>query len=113
MNEAELLKAAADGDLAWVLISAALVLFMTPGLAFFYGGMDRSRNVLNMLMMNFWCLLIIPVLWVVVGFSLAQAPFDERLHRRLRQRLPEGHRHHRRRRRHGPRRHGLPRACSP
>jgi Amt family ammonium transporter len=45
---------------------------MTPGLAFFYGGMDRSRNVLNMLMMNFWCLLTIPILWMVVGFSLAQ-----------------------------------------
>ncbi len=59
------------GDAAWVLVSAALVLFMTPGLALFYGGMDRSRNVLNMLMMNFWCLLIIPILWVVAGFSLA------------------------------------------
>ena len=64
------------GDAAWVLTSAALVLFMTPGLALFYGGMDRSRNVLNMLMMNFWCLLTIPVLWVVVGFSLAQVPFE-------------------------------------
>ena len=40
------------------------------GLALFYGGMDRSRNVLNMLAMNFWCLLAIPVLWVVVGYSL-------------------------------------------
>jgi len=60
-----------EGNLAWVLTSAALVLFMTPGLAFFYGGMDRSRNVLNMLMMNFWCLLIIPVIWVIVGFTLA------------------------------------------
>jgi Amt family ammonium transporter len=59
------------GDAAWVLVSSALVLFMTPGLALFYGGMDRSRNVLNMLMMNFWCLLIVPILWVVVGFSLA------------------------------------------
>ncbi len=59
------------GDAAWVLVSAALVLFMTPGLALFYGGMDRSRNVLNMLMMSFWCLLIVPVVWVVVGFSLA------------------------------------------
>jgi Amt family ammonium transporter len=65
-----------NGDLAWLLTSAALVLFMTPGLAFFYGGMDRSRNVLNMLMMNFWCLLIIPILWVMFGFSLAQAPFE-------------------------------------
>jgi Amt family ammonium transporter len=64
------------GDAAWVLGSAALVLFMTPGLAFFYGGMDRSRNVLNMLMMNFWCLLTMPVLWVLVGYSLAQEPFE-------------------------------------
>lgn len=61
------------GDAAWVLTSAALVLFMTPGLALFYGGMDRTRNVLNMLMMNFWCLLIIPIVWAVVGFSLAQS----------------------------------------
>ncbi len=65
-----------SGSLAWVLISAALVLFMTPGLAFFYGGMDQSRNVLNMLMMNFYCVLIVPVLWAIVGFSLAQTPFD-------------------------------------
>ena len=65
-----------SGSLAWVLTSAALVLFMTPGLAFFYGGMDRTRNVLNMLMMNFYCLLAIPILWVVVGYSLAQEPFD-------------------------------------
>ena len=60
------------GNLAWVLVSAALVLFMTPGLAFFYGGMDRERNVLNMLMMNFYCVLIVPVLWMVLGYSLAQ-----------------------------------------
>ena len=64
------------GDTAWILISAALVLFMTPGLAFFYGGMDRARNVLNMLMMNFWCLLTVPILWVAVGYTLAQEPFD-------------------------------------
>jgi ammonium transporter, Amt family len=70
--------AAANGaDIVWVLVSAALVLFMTPGLAFFYGGMDRSRNVLNMLLMNFYCVLIIPIIWVVVGFSLAQVPFDD------------------------------------
>lgn len=61
-----------SGSLAWVLVSAALVLFMTPGLAFFYGGMDRSRNVLNMLMMNFYCILIVPILWMAVGYSLAQ-----------------------------------------
>lgn len=65
-----------SGNMAWVLISAALVLFMIPGLAFFYGGMDRSRNVLNMLMMNFYCVLIIPILWVAIGFSLSQNPFD-------------------------------------
>ena len=64
------------GDAAWLMISAALVLFMTPGLAFFYGGMDRARNVLNMLMMNFWCLLIVPVVWAIGGFSLAQVPFE-------------------------------------
>lgn len=58
------------------MVSAALVLFMTPGLALFYGGMDRTRNVLNMLMMNFYCVLIIPVLWVVIGYSLAATPAD-------------------------------------
>ena len=64
-----------SGSIAWVLVSAALVLFMTPGLAFFYGGMDRTRSVLNMLLMNFWCLLIVPVIWAAFGFSLAQVPF--------------------------------------
>src|SRR4051794_11410466 len=44
---------------------------MTPGLAFFYGGMDRSRNVLNMFMMSFYCLLAVPIVWVIGGFSLA------------------------------------------
>ena len=60
-----------SGNVAWVLVGGALVLFMTPGLAFFYGGMVRSKNVLNMLMMNFWCVLVVPLLWVVVGYSLA------------------------------------------
>ena len=64
-----------SASLTWVLVSSALVLFMTPGLAFFYGGMDRRRNVLNMLMMNFYCVLIVPVLWMVLGYSLAQVPF--------------------------------------
>ena len=57
--------------LTWVLISTALVLFMTPGLALFYGGMGRSKNVLNMMMMNFWCLLVVPLLWALVGYSLS------------------------------------------
>ena len=60
-----------SGATAWVLMSSALVLFMTPGLALFYGGMTRSKNVLNMLMMNLYCVGIIPVLWVIVGFTLA------------------------------------------
>ena len=59
------------GSTAWVLTSAALVMLMTPGLAFFYGGMVRSRSVLNMLMMNFMCLAIVSVLWCLYGFSLA------------------------------------------
>ncbi|GAB2753524.1 ammonium transporter [Salinifilum aidingensis] len=62
------------GDTAWVLISAALVLLMTPGLAFFYGGMVRSRGVLNMLMMSFGSIAVIGVLWVLFGYSLAFGP---------------------------------------
>jgi Amt family ammonium transporter len=58
-----------SGDTAWVLASAALVMLMTPGLAFFYGGMVRSKGVLNMLMMNFICLAVVSVLWGVYGFS--------------------------------------------
>ena len=60
-----------SGNVTWVLVGGALVLFMTPGLAFFYGGMVRSKNVLNMLMMNFWCVLVVPLLWVVIGYSLS------------------------------------------
>jgi ammonium transporter, Amt family len=59
------------GNTAWVLVSAALVLFMTPGLALFYGGMVRSKNVLNMLMQNFFCMGIVSVLWAAFVFSLA------------------------------------------
>ena len=58
------------GNTAWLLVSAALVLLMTPGLAFFYGGMVRSKSVLNMLMMNFICLGIVTVLWTLFGFSM-------------------------------------------
>jgi Amt family ammonium transporter len=61
----------AAGATAWVLTSAALVAFMTPGLAFFYGGMVRSKNVLGMLMQNFFAMGLISVLWAVAGFSLA------------------------------------------
>jgi Amt family ammonium transporter len=59
------------GNTAWVLISAALVLFMTPGLAFFYGGMVRSKNVLGMLMQNIFAMGLLAVLWVAIVFSLA------------------------------------------
>ncbi|MEX5720072.1 ammonium transporter [Geodermatophilus maliterrae] len=59
------------GDTAWVLISAALVLFMTPGLALFYGGMVRAKSVLNMMMMSFGALALISVLWVLYGYSMA------------------------------------------
>jgi Amt family ammonium transporter len=59
------------GDTAWVLTSAALVMFMTPGLALFYGGMVRAKNVLAMLMQNFFCLGLISVLWAVCMYSLA------------------------------------------
>ena len=59
------------GNTAWVLTSTALVLFMTPGLAFFYGGMVRSKNVLGMLMQNFFAMGIVTVLWVFVGYTLA------------------------------------------
>ncbi|MGK2957705.1 MAG: ammonium transporter [Acidimicrobiales bacterium] len=60
-----------SGDTAWMLVSTALVLFMTPGLAFFYGGMVRSKNVLAMLMQNFMAMGLLAVLWVVIGFTLA------------------------------------------
>jgi ammonium transporter, Amt family len=60
-----------SGDTAWVLTSAALVLLMTPGLAFFYGGMVRSKSVLNMLMMSFVTIGIVSVLWTLFGFSLS------------------------------------------
>jgi ammonium transporter, Amt family len=59
------------GDTAWVLTSTALVLFMTPGLAFFYAGMVRAKHVLAMLMQNFFAMGIVTVIWVLFGYSLA------------------------------------------
>ncbi len=61
-------------DTAWVLISSALVLFMLPGLALFYGGMVRRKNVLSSMMHSFVVMGIVAVLWVVVGYSLAFSP---------------------------------------
>ena len=60
-----------SGDTAWVLASTAMVLLMTPGLAFFYGGMTKAKSTLNMMMMSFITICIVSVLWVVYGFSLA------------------------------------------
>ena len=62
------------GDTAWVLVSAALVLFMTPGLAFFYAGMVRSKNVLGMLMQNFATIAVVSLIWVFGAYSLAFGP---------------------------------------
>jgi len=59
------------GDTAWMLAASALVLLMAPGLALFYGGMVRSKSVLNMIMMTFGALAAITVIWVLVGYSMA------------------------------------------
>jgi Amt family ammonium transporter len=59
------------GDTAWLLAASALVLLMAPGLALFYGGMVRSKSVLNMIMMTFGTLAVVAILWVLVGYSLA------------------------------------------
>ncbi|MFO0747942.1 MAG: ammonium transporter [Myxococcota bacterium] len=63
-----------SGDTAWMLVSTALVMLMTPGLALFYGGMVQQRNVLSTFMHSFFALGIVTVVWVVVGYSLAFAP---------------------------------------
>ena len=63
-----------QADTAWMLVSTALVLLMTPALAFFYGGLVRSKNALNTMMMSFISLGFVGVLWAVVGYSLAFAP---------------------------------------
>ena len=59
------------GDTAWVLVSAALVLFMTPGLALFYGGMVRAKHVLAMLMQSFIAMGVVSVIWALVGYTMA------------------------------------------
>ncbi len=62
------------GDTAWMLVSAALVMLMVPGLALFYGGMVRAKNVLNMLMQSFVALGVVSVVWILWGYSLAFSP---------------------------------------
>ncbi|MEV4253217.1 ammonium transporter [Spirillospora sp. NPDC049652] len=62
------------GDSAWLMVSAAMVLLMTPGLAFFYGGMVRSKNLLTMLYMSYICISLVTVLWFLYGYGLAFGP---------------------------------------
>lgn len=60
-----------SGNTAWLLISSALVMLMTPGVAFFYGGMVRRKNLLSTIMMSFVCLALVGLIWVIYGYSLA------------------------------------------
>ena len=63
-----------SGDISWMLISSALVLLMTPGLAFFYGGLVRRKNILGVLMQCFMAMAVISLQWVLFGYSLSFAP---------------------------------------
>jgi len=62
------------GDTAWILVSTALVMLMTPGLALFYGGMVRGKNVLGTIMQNFFAIAIVSMQWILIGYSLAFGP---------------------------------------
>ena len=68
-----------SGDTAWMLASTALVMIMLPGLALFYGGLVRRKNVLSTIMHSFFGLALVSVVWVIVGFSLAFGPDVGRL----------------------------------
>jgi len=63
-----------SGDTAFVLMSAALVMFMTPGLAFFYGGLVRAKNVVHTMILSIVCMAVVGVLWALVGYSLSFSP---------------------------------------
>src|SRR5258708_3821333 len=63
-----------SGNVAWMLCASALVLFMTPGLGFFYGGLTRNKNVLATIMQSFITTGVVAVVWVLVGYSLAFGP---------------------------------------
>jgi Amt family ammonium transporter len=63
-----------SGDTAWLLVSAALVMFMVPGLAFFYGGLVRAKNVVGTIMQSFIALALVTVIWVLIGYTLAFGP---------------------------------------
>src|SRR6186713_3530887 len=62
------------GDTAWLLVATALVMVMLPGLALFYGGLVRRKNVLSTIMHSFFGLALVSVVWVVIGFTLAFGP---------------------------------------
>ncbi len=65
-----------SGSLTWLLVCTALVLFMTPGLAIFYGSLVGPRNVVNMMSMNVYCLVAVPIIWALMGFSLAAGSWN-------------------------------------
>ena len=73
-----------SGNTAWLLVSSALVMLMTPGLAFFYAGMVSRKNVVSTLLQNFVALAVVGLIWVVVGYSLVFTE-SQQLHRRPRQ----------------------------
>jgi Amt family ammonium transporter len=63
-----------SGDTAFMLVATAMVMLMTPGLALFYGGMVRSKNVLSTLLQSFICLGVVTIIWVLYGYSMAFGP---------------------------------------
>jgi len=71
---AGIVPSANNGDISWMLISSALVMLMTPGLAFFYGGLVRKKNILGILMQCFIAMAVISLQWVLFGYSLSFAP---------------------------------------
>jgi len=72
-------EGASRGDTAWMIVATALVMLMTPGLALFYGGLVRSKNVLNTLMMSFVALGIISIQWMLWGYSVAFGPTEVKI----------------------------------
>jgi Amt family ammonium transporter len=68
------MQAINSGDTCWVLAASALVMFMTPGLALFYGGMVRAKNVMATIMQSFFLVGVVSVLWALIGYSLAFGP---------------------------------------
>ena len=60
-----------SGNLAWLITASALVLFMTPGVAFFYGGLVKAKSVVSMMMMSFGAMGLVSVLWILYGFNMS------------------------------------------